>query len=172
MLIQLHDYVFFYYKLSSIENLLQISASCCNLHCIYHTCTHTCTHTYFICSSFYCTCVTHLWNTLDLERRQVLQKMLTHPYACTRVVPLICVAFSFADTSPSEPPDSSPMFPEGLNLEVEEQELFMKANFESLSAADADKFFGTTHSLADANCSRLSISTQFLSKSLESVGGG
>ena len=45
----------------------------------------------------------------------------------------------------------------------------MKANFESLSAADADKLFGTTHSLSDATCGRLSISTQFLSKSLELV---
>lgn len=61
------------------------------------------------------------------------------------------------------------MLPEKQTLAGEEQELFMKTNFESLSAADADKFFGTSHSLADAQCSRLSISTQFLSKSLELV---
>ena len=77
--------------------------------------------------------------------------------------------FSLSDTSPTESPNSSPVSVEELNLEGDGEEMFMKANFESLSAADADKFFGTTHSLADACCSRLSISTRFLTQSVELV---
>ena len=55
----------------------------------------------------------------------------------------------------------------GLGEEVDKEEVFLKTNFESLTAEKADAFFGTTHSLADVTSSRLSISTKFLSKSLE-----
>ena len=51
--------------------------------------------------------------------------------------------------------------------EKEEEEAFLKTNFESLSSANADVFFGTSHSVADMTSGRLSISTKFLSKSLE-----
>ena len=51
--------------------------------------------------------------------------------------------------------------------DTKEEEAFLKTNFESLTSADADSFFGTLHSQADISSGRLSISTKFLSKSLQ-----